>query len=128
MFKKVLQSLGKTFAGWDDAKTVSSPPPTGEEGKSLLDKINAPPPAASQPQKARPSSPLAELAQIRAKSPEDICGVTTKMSKDDIKARLALLYRRYNRATSSLDPKLRAEAETMLDAIVALREKNFGPI
>ena len=50
------------------------------------------------------------------------------MTRDEIKARLALLYRRYNRATSSLDAKLRAEAEVMLDAVVALREKTFGQI
>ena len=50
------------------------------------------------------------------------------MSKDEIKARLAFLYRRYNRATSSLDENLRAEAEIMLDAIVAVRERTFGPI
>ena len=50
------------------------------------------------------------------------------MAPEDIKARLALLYRRYNRAASSLDAKVRAEADTMLDAIVAVREKTFGPI
>lgn len=63
-----------------------------------------------------------------SQTPEERCGVTAKMSKDEIRARLALLYRRYNRATSSLDAGLRAEAEDMLDAIVAVREKTFGPI
>jgi hypothetical protein len=62
------------------------------------------------------------------KSPEELCGISPKMSKDEVRQKLAVLYRRYNRATSSLDAKLRAEAEEMLDAIVAIREKVFGPI
>jgi hypothetical protein len=43
-------------------------------------------------------------------------------------ARLKLLYRRYNRGASSLDAKMRAESEKMLDAIVEVREKYFGEI
>ena len=50
------------------------------------------------------------------------------MNKEEVRERLAQLYRRYNRATSSLDASLRAEAEEMLDAIVAIREKVFGSI
>jgi hypothetical protein len=50
------------------------------------------------------------------------------MNKDQIRDRLKLLYRRYNRAASSLDAKTRAEADKMLDAIVKVREKNFGEI
>ena len=61
-------------------------------------------------------------------SAEELCGVTSKMGKDEVRQKLALLYRRYNRATSSLDSKLRSEAEVMLDAIVAVREKVIGPI
>ena len=75
------------------------------------------------PAKAAPPAKVAPQ-----KSPEDLCGVDAKMSKDDIRARLAALYKRYNRAASSLDAKLRAESEIMLDAIVTLREKHFGPI
>jgi hypothetical protein len=61
-------------------------------------------------------------------TPEEICGVTEKMAREQVRQRLALLYRRYNRAASSLDPKLRHEAERMLDAIVTVRENVFGPI
>lgn len=50
------------------------------------------------------------------------------MSKDHIRERLKLLYRRYNRSASSLDPAVRNEAEIMLDAIVRVREKYFGEI
>ena len=64
----------------------------------------------------------------KQQSPEELCGITSKMGKDEIREKLALLYKRYNRATSSLDTNLRAEAEEMLDAIVAIREKVFGPI
>jgi hypothetical protein len=70
-------------------------------------------------------------AKTPAKKPptaEELCGVTSKMGKDEVRQKLALLYRRYNRATSSLDSKLRSEAEVMLDAIVAVREKVIGPI
>lgn len=48
------------------------------------------------------------------------------MNKDQIRDRLKLLYRRHNRAASSLDAKTRAEADTMLDAIVAIREDIWG--
>ena len=50
------------------------------------------------------------------------------MGKAEVGARLKLLYRRYNRGASSLDAKMRAESETMLDAIVEVREKFFGEI
>ncbi len=50
------------------------------------------------------------------------------MNRDQVRGRLAMLYRRHNRATSSLDAKMRAEAEKMLGAIVLVREKHFGPI
>jgi hypothetical protein len=76
-----------------------------------------------------------KAAKAAAKAPtkkpptaEELCGVTSKMGKDEVRQKLAVLYRRYNRATSSLDAKLRSEAEVMLDAIVAVREKVIGPI
>ena len=50
------------------------------------------------------------------------------MPKDEVKAKLKLLFRRYNRSASSLDAKLRSEADQMLDAIVLMREKFFGEI
>ena len=50
------------------------------------------------------------------------------MSKDAIREHLATLYRRFNRSASSLDATTRLEADAMLDAIVAVREKHFGTI
>ena len=70
----------------------------------------------------------APVVKVPEKSPEELCGITPKMPKEEVRQKLALLYRRYNRATSSLDGPLRAEADRMLDAIVTIREKVFGPI
>ena len=45
------------------------------------------------------------------------------MDRDQIRKRLAELFRRHNQAEASLDPELREEARIMLDAIVVCREK-----
>ena len=59
-----------------------------------------------------------------APSPEEMCEIDpTTMDRDAIRGHLAVLYRRHNAAAASLDAELRAEAELMLDAIVACREK-----
>ena len=52
---------------------------------------------------------------------EELCKLTDGMTHEELRAHLAKLYRRHNRAASSLDPKLRSEAERMLDAIVEVR-------
>jgi hypothetical protein len=109
MFKNL-----KSFFGTKDAPkaTDSAPPrpsaPTPNEGKT----------------------PVAKLPESKptVKTPEELCGITPKMAKDEVREQLALLYKRYNRATSSLDTTLKGEAEMMLDAIVVVREKVFGPI
>jgi len=91
--------------------------------------VTASAPAAPAKTSAPPTTPQpAKSAAAKQQTPEELCGVTAKMAKDEVRQRLALLYRRYNRATSSLDGQLRAEAEKMLDAIVAVRDKVFGPI
>ena len=59
-------------------------------------------------------------------SAEQLCGIQPGMQLPEIKDHLAMLYRRHNRAASSLDENLRAEAEIMLDAIVECREKYLG--
>ncbi len=107
---KILKSLSKSLGG---SKPAAEPKSTAKEG-SLLDKVNksAPPPVQAEP----------------TKSPEDLCGITPKMGKDEIKTQLKMLFRRYNRSASSLDAKLRGEADQMLDAIVQMREKHFGEI
>lgn len=109
---KILKSLSKSLGGAKPATTETKP--AAKEG-SLLDKVNKSAPAPAQ--QAEPS-----------KSPEELCGITPKMAKDEIKSQLKLLFRRYNRSASSLDAKLRKEADQMLDAIVQMREKHFGEI
>lgn len=106
---KILKSLSKSLGG---SKSVEAKPVAKEV--SLLDKVN----------KGAPVSGKA----LPPKSPEELCGITPKMPKEEIKARLKMLFRRYNRSASSLDAKLRGEADQMLDAIVQMREKHFGEI
>ncbi len=59
----------------------------------------------------------------RKASPEELCGLRDGMDMDELRNVLSQLYRRHNRAASSLDPKLRSEAEVMLDAIVDCRQR-----
>ncbi|WP_395749056.1 hypothetical protein [Prosthecobacter sp.] len=110
---KILKSLSKSLSG---AKAAEAPKPAAKSAKegTLLEKV----------QKSAPAAARAEAP----KSPEELCGITPKMPKEEIKAQLKLLFRRYNRSASSLDAKLRGEAEQMLDAIVQMREKHFGEI
>jgi len=63
------------------------------------------------------------MSELATKSAEERCGITPDMDKDQVLVHLAHLYRRHNRAASSLDAELREEAEIMLEAIVDLREK-----
>lgn len=114
MFRKVLRSLASKLSPRDENR-----PP------GLLGRISS---AVSRVQSRFQSAESRAAAGAPVRTPEEWCGITAGMSPEEIRARLALLYRRFNRATSSLDPKLRAEAEVMLDAIVAVREKTFGPI
>ncbi len=106
---KILKSLSKSLIG--HKSTPAAPAKPG----SLLDKVNKNAPAPA-PKSAAP------------KTAEELCEVTAKMSKPDIQARIKLLYRRYNHSAGSLDAKIRDEAETMLNAIVDVREKHFGEL
>ena len=57
-------------------------------------------------------------------TPEAMCELDLdQMDRDEIKAKLAMLYKRHNHAAGSLNPDLREEAEKMLDAIAHCREK-----
>jgi hypothetical protein len=108
---KILKSLSRSLGGSHKPAAEVKPP---AKAGSLLDKVNKGAPVVA---KAEPS-----------RSPEDLCGITPKMPKDEIMAQLKMLFRRYNRSASSLDAKLRSEADQMLDAIVQIREKHFGEI
>ncbi len=66
------------------------------------------------------AEPIADQVIISA---EELCGIDAEsMDREEIRTKLAVLYRRYNAVASSLNADLRAEAELMLDAIVACRE------
>lgn len=122
MFKKVLNSLTKSLGRSTDPKKPAPAKPAPEAAKAEAEVAKPAPKAESKGESA-----LKKIV-TPAKSPEELCGIESKMSKDQIKERLKLLYRRFNRAASSLDAKTRAEADEMLDAIVRVREKTFGEI
>lgn len=114
MFKKILQSLSKSQSAKAEPPKVQAPvSPAKPAAGGVLDKI---------------VKPAAVAVSAAPKTPEELCEITAKMPKDQIQDRLKLLYRRYNRSASSLDPKTRSEADSMLDAIVQVREKHFGEI
>ncbi|MCP5558151.1 MAG: hypothetical protein H7A55_10400 [Verrucomicrobiaceae bacterium] len=117
MFKKVLQSLSKSFGSKPGAPAGAS------AAETIVPTAKAPAPVPS-----RAAAAAKAVAASPAQSPEQMCGVTPKMNKSEIHAHLKLLYRRYNRGASSLDAKTRAEADNMLDAIVQVREKHFGEL
>ena len=79
-----------------------------------------------EPAALEPGSPqqISHKPNVAAKKPEVMCEIEPKkMNRDEIKAKLAELYKRHNHAAGSLNDELREEAEIMLDAIVACREK-----
>ena len=115
MFKKLLQSLSRSQSS---APAATAKPPAPKSGPM-------PPSKASG---ILNRIVKGEAAAAAPGTPEQLCEITPKMSRDEINERLKLLYRRYNRCASSLDAKLKAEAERMLDAIVEVREKHFGAI
>ena len=78
---KILKSLSKSLGGSKPAAEAKSTPKEG----SLLDKVNK-------------SAPAAAKVEVPVKSPEGLCGITAQMPKDQIKAQLKLLFRRYNRS------------------------------
>jgi hypothetical protein len=93
-------------------------PPVKEKGK----------PASAPAEKAADSVKKQWAAKAGQKmntkeAPEVLCGITKQMSKEEIADKLATLYKRHNRAASSLDPQMREEAEIMLEAIATAKEK-----
>ena len=63
--------------------------------------------AEFKPQRISRLIDIIQPTTMSGPTPEEICGVTSKMTPEQTRERLALLYRRFNRAASSLDPKLR---------------------
>ncbi len=111
MFRKVFQSITRPFSA---SKTKEDKKRRRASEGSVLEKV------------AR-GGKLAG-GETGAETAEERCGITPGMNKSQITAQLKLLYRRHNRGASSLDPRMRAESEKMLEAIVEVREKYFGEI
>lgn len=127
MFNK-LKTIFKTKDG-SKGKAEAQPEVRGTTKPSAPSKVEDKQPVKAEKAKAVATKPAAPASSSKKpETPEELCGITAKMSKDAVRERLALLYKRYNRATSSLDAEMRTEAEAMLDAIVVVRDKVFGPI
>jgi hypothetical protein len=118
MFKRVIQSISKSLS-----RHQSPVVPVRQEAAEKTAPVRSKAPLA--PLKPTVTGPTAPVAQP---SPEEMCGITSKMNKEAIREHLKMLYARFNRSASSLDAKTRKEADAMLDAIVAVREKHFGSI
>ncbi len=92
----------------------------------------AAPPKADRPDAGASRKAKEEWAQQAAKrinpdaTPEQLCGIEPDMTQEQISSQLALLYRRHNRAASSLEASLREEAEIMLDVIATMRQKHLA--
>jgi len=119
MFKKVFQSISKSLN-----RQQTGPLPAKPEA-AKREVIGA---VVSQPKPAPAAKAAPAAASEAPRNPEELCGITPKMNKEQIRDHLKMLYRRFNQSASSLDPKTRKEADTMLDAIVDVREKHFGQI
>ena len=149
MFGRVINKIFKR--GPIPAKPATETDEADSAGASPFARTNAPSkailpePVASSGKKAEPGKPAPTAnaanaanaadtvkkqwaAQAGKKlntkdSPEALCGITKQMSKEEISKKLAELYRRHNRAASSLDPQMREDAEIMLEAIASAKEK-----
>ena len=119
MFRKVLQSISRSLMS---SKSVPEKPARRVSEGSVLEKV------AKGDKLVAPTKTKKREQAAADVSAESLCGIQPKMSKPEVGARLKLLYRRYNRGASSLDAKMRAESEKMLDAIVEVREPYFGEI
>lgn len=106
-----------------DGTPIPEPePPVEPEPQAILVEPPAAEPALPGPDVFPVHTPTID-ARFAGKTPEELCNVEPTMPVDEIRARLAKLFTRHNRAASSFDLELRAEAEIMLQAIVLLREK-----
>lgn len=106
MFTKLLQLLG--------LKKKPSEAPTEE---SIQPEASHAPQAPVESLPPKPSTATSE----------ELCELRDGMTHEELQAHLAKLYQRHNRAASSLNPDLRAEAERMLDAIVDIRHRYLEP-
>ena len=103
------------------ATPPASKPPGGKERAKAPPKRPGAKPVEKGAKAAEPAPP-----PVDPMTPEERCGITEKMSKDEIREQLKKLFRRHNRLASSMDLDARQEAEYTLDVIVQMREKYLG--
>jgi hypothetical protein len=134
MFGRVITKIFKRGAPVAKPATAQG---AKHETQKLFGRKSAPPASEGVEPKTRSSEPAADTVKQKwaskaaetldpKASAETLCGVNTSMAKEEIKEKLAVLYRRHNRAASSLDAKMREEAEIMLEAIASMKEKYLG--
>ena len=56
-------------------------------------------------------------------SPEEIIGIEPDMSREEIKKHLRDAYKKWNQRVANTDPKIREQANKMIDIITELRKK-----
>lgn len=138
----MFERLRRFFAGKGQPAEPPAPTPAREKPNATPPPV-APAAAVYVPEPAIDSTPVEVLSppahapletklppsvtELKKQSPESVCGIDPKaMDREQIRKRLAELYRRHNQAASSLNEELRKEAEVMLDAIVECRNKYVG--
>ena len=117
MFKHLFHRL---FGSNKPLRAAPVPPPPASRGSA------ASPTATDNPATAAVRQATHRPRLDPTARPEDLCGLSPGMTTEEIREHLALLYRRHNRAASSLEGELREEAEIMLDAVVRCRETFLG--
>ncbi len=105
----------RLLRGGSQPSRSSTTTPSRLSGKSA--------PAPAQPKAREEWAKRAALGINLDATPEEICGLTPEMTQEEVAERLAFLYRRHNRASSSLEAHLREEAEIMLEVVAEMRLK-----
>lgn len=140
----MFKALSRLFGAEPKAPRLSIPVPGASASLIKTAPVTAPEPAApvtvpTAAQTPPTDAPAPPSAKARWKqesaptplssaqlTPEQLCGITSSMTPEEIRARLSKLYQRHNRAASSLDPVLREEAEFMLETLAGLRDQYIG--
>jgi|GEM_PF-1376303 len=129
MFRKVLAEIGKVFSTGKPISTKSTSSASARyEEMQAKEKREAAESKRAESTDAKGNTPSASgkrksQAPVVTKSAEELCGLEDGMTVDDLREHLKLLYRRHNRAASSLDEDKRIESNAMLDAIVEVRQR-----
>jgi len=118
--------FSRLFGGGSRALRAAPVPPPRTAAAAPASAKKAAAPAPEKAGAAGVGTPPPPTALDRSSPPEQLCGLTPGMSQEEIRDHLAMLYRRHNRAASSLEAGLREEAEIMLDAVVRCRETFLG--